>query len=140
MKVEKSLNIKTSYSFEAPLYNVASKLGLIEKDTARIDSFDLSNYLVSDYENTFLVRVIGDSMINENIYEGDILVVNKKEQPKDGKVVIASLNGEMAVKRFRKIEGKVYLYSANKKFLPIEILPYCQFEIQGIVKHVIKNF
>ena len=115
-------------------------LANISRLKSTIDSFDLSHYLVSDYENTFLVRVIGDSMIDENIYEGDILVVNKKEQPKDGKVVIASLNGEMAVKRFRRIEGKVYLYSANKKFLPIEILPYWQFEIQGIVKHVIKNF
>ncbi len=140
MKVEKSLNIKTSYSFEAPLYNVASKLGLLEKDSPRIESFDLSNFLVSDYENSFLVRVIVVSMIEENIFEGDILVVNKKVQPTDGKVVIASLNGEMAVKRFRRIEGKVYLYSANKKFLPIEIQPYWQFEIQGIVKHVIKNF
>lgn len=140
MKVEKSLNIKTSYSFEAPLYQVASKLGLADKDSKKIDAFDLSNYLVSDYENTFLVRVMGDSMIDENIFEGDILVVNRKERPADGKVVIASLNNEMAVKRFRKIDGKIYLYSANQKFLPIEILPFWQFEIQGIVKHVIKSF
>ncbi len=86
-----------------------------------------------------MVRVAGDSMVNENIYEGDILVVNQDEKPSDGKVVIAALNGEMAVKTLRIIEGTVYLFSANKRFLPIEILPFWEFEIQGVVKHVIKS-
>jgi len=39
----------------------------------------------------------------------------------------------------RTIEGKVYLYSANDKFLPIEIKPFWQFDIQGVVKHVIHS-
>jgi len=78
-------------------------------------------------------------MINENILDGDILVVDRKETPRDGKIVIASLNGEMAVKKFKIIEGKVYLYSANEKFLPIEISGLMEFQIQGVVKHVIHN-
>ncbi len=73
------------------------------------------------------------------IFEGDILVVDRKEKPEDGKVVIASLNGEMAVKTLREIDAKIYLYSANKKFLPIEIQGFMEFRIQGVVKHVIHN-
>ena len=139
MKVQKTINIKTNYSFEAPLYKAAVKIGLSEQDKTEFDAFDLSNYLVPNPNDTYLVRVIGDSMINENIYEGDILVVDKKEKPEDGKVVIAALNGEMAVKTYRIKGDQIYLFSANKRFLPIEIKPFWEFEIQGIVKHVIRN-
>lgn len=140
MKVEKSLNIKTNYNFEAPLYKASVKLGNSEKDSIVMNTFDVCHYLISDKFNTFLVRVVGESMIDENIYEGDILVVNRKEKPNDGNVVIAALNGELAVKTYRVIDGIVYLYSANERFLPIEIKPFWEFEIQGIVKHVIRNF
>ncbi|MFH1052574.1 MAG: S24 family peptidase [bacterium] len=131
--------MKSNYSFEAPLYKVASSLGLAEKKNIELDSFNLSKFLISNPQSTYLVRVVGDSMIDENIYEGDILVVNKDEKPTDGKVVIAALNGEMTVKTLRVIESKVYLFSANKRFLPMEILPFWEFEIQGVVKHVIKS-
>ncbi len=124
MKVEKTINIKTNYSFEAPLFKAAVSLGLAENEKTELKSFNLSRFLISDPKNTFLVCVTGDSMIDENIFEGDILVVNRKEEPADGKVVIAALNGEMAVKTYREIDGKVYLYSANKRFLPIEIKPF----------------
>ncbi|MFC2129850.1 LexA family protein [Bacteroidota bacterium] len=139
MKVERKINIKTNYSFEAPLYKAAVSLGLAENEKTEFNSFDLNRFLIADPKNTFLVCVAGDSMKDENIYEGDLLVVNRKEEPADGKVVIAALNGEMAVKTYREIDGSVYLYSANKRFLPIEIIPFWEFEIQGIVKHVIKK-
>jgi SOS-response transcriptional repressor LexA len=45
----------------------------------------------------------------------------------------------MAVKTFRFINDRVYLFSANKNFLPIEIKPYWSFEIQGVVKYVIHD-
>lgn len=78
-------------------------------------------------------------MINESIFSGDLLIVKRNEQPKDGKIVIAALNGEMAVKIYRVMEDGIYLFSANDKFLPIEIKPFWNFEIQGVVKHIIHN-
>ncbi|MCX6146464.1 MAG: LexA family transcriptional regulator [Candidatus Kapabacteria bacterium] len=139
MKVNKLAELKTQYSFEAPVLpanvrNYKSKVVQLSEG-----SIDLNTYLAPYPKNIYLVRVQGESMINDNIFNGDVLVVDKTEIPKDNKVVIASLNGEMAVKRFRIIDGKAYLYSANEKFLPIEILPFWQFEIQGVVKHVIHS-
>ena len=138
MKVKKVVEVKSHYSFEAPLVPA----GITDRGT-RLEQFDgtlaLGSYLSPEPRDTFLVRVSGESMINENIFNGDILVVDRKETPRDGKVVIASLNGEMAVKKFKIIEGKVYLYSANEKFLPIEISGLMEFQIQGVVKHVIHN-
>ena len=79
-------------------------------------------------------------MIDENIDDGDVLVVDYSETAYENKIVIASLNGEMAVKKYQIIDGKPYLISANKQFLPVEIKPSWNFEIQGVVKYVIKNF
>ncbi|MDA3842820.1 MAG: hypothetical protein PF588_00435 [Candidatus Kapabacteria bacterium] len=139
MKVKKMFGINTSYSFEAPVFSASVPIRNAASDQARVPSFDLNEFLVPNPEKIFLVRVIGDSMIDENIFSADILVVDRDETPENGKVVIASLNGEAAVKTFRMIDDIPYLYSANKNFLPIEIDEYMTFEIQGIVKHVIHD-
>lgn len=130
MKVRKVVELKSAFSFEAPI---------IASEGSGSQMFDLKSVLAPKPGDVYLVRVTGESMINEGIFDGDILVVNKNEQARDGMIVIAALNGEMAVKSYREIEGKVYLFSANEKFLPIEILPFWQFDIQGVVKHVIHN-
>lgn len=135
MKVNKLVELKSNFSFEAPIMPTR----ISDNSSENLQMYDLNSVLAPNPSDVYLVRVTGESMINEGIFDGDILVVNKNEKPKDGKVVIAALNGEMAVKTYRIIEDKVYLFSANEKFLPIEIKPFWQFEIQGVVKHVIHN-
>jgi len=136
MKVKKIVELKTEYSFESNFY-IASKNKKYKKN--EVYKLDLNSLLTPKPEDYFLVKVSGESMINEGIYDGDILIVNLREQAKNGSVVIAALNGELAVKTYRIIDGITYLFSANEKFLPIEIKPYWEFQIQGIVKHVIHN-
>lgn len=135
MKVRKVVELKSAFSFEAPLLSAS----IPGKSQPVPQMFDLNSVLAPVPRDVYLVRVTGESMINEGIFDGDILVVNKSEPPKDGRVVIAALNGEMAVKTYRIINGKTYLFSANDKYLPIEILPFWQFDIQGVVKHVIHH-
>lgn len=138
MKAKKIAELKTNYSFEGPFINLKDENNL--NPAMNKKSFlDLNKYLAPVPDDIYLVRVNGESMVDENIFHGDILVVNRKEKPIHGKVVIAALNGEMAVKTYKLIDGKVYLYSANKKFLPIEIRPFWNFEIQGVVKFVIHD-
>lgn len=139
MKAEKVAELKPKFKFEAP-FLPAAIIGSKGKIKLKKDStLDLNVLLAPKPKNIYMVRVTGESMKDEGIYEGDILVVDKGELPKDGKVVIAALNGEMAVKTYREINNKIYLFSANQRFLPIEILPYWEFKIQGVVKHVIHN-
>lgn len=137
MKVNKIHDLKTNFSFEAPCLPASAIAGRNSKVSS--DLLDLNDYLAPDPKNIYMVRVNGESMIDEGIYDGDVLIVNRNEEPKDGLVVIAALNGETAVKSYRVVDGKTYLYSANEKFLPIEIQPYWQFDIQGVVKFVIHN-
>jgi DNA polymerase V len=140
LKVKKLLEIKTNYSFEAPVLTATSPLERTTlKEEGHLPSLDLNNFLAPKPDRIFLVKVNGESMIDEGIFSGDILIIDKDEKPKNGKVVVAALNGEMAVKTLRVIDGNVYLFSANKRFLPIEINEYMQFEVQGVVKHVIHN-
>jgi DNA polymerase V len=138
MKASKLPYVKTNYKFEAPVIEAKIRKKRPLANNIR-KSLDLNAYLAPDPENIFLVRVSGESMIDANIYDGDILVVDKAAKPGNGKIVIASLNGEMAVKYFRIIDGEAYLISANKKFTPIKINELFRFEIQGVVKHVIRD-
>ncbi len=140
MKVKKVIEFQKKYDFEAPVFSATHKSQLgKDKSSKEVYSIDLNAYLIPNSKTHFIVKVSGESMIKDNIYDGDILIVDKSEKAADGKVVIASLNDEMTVKRYRVIDGATYLFAANDKFLPIEISPFWQFEIQGVVKHVIRN-
>lgn len=137
LKVEKIRELKPRYSFVAPVLSASIQPKI--KNAAKIsaENLDLNSFLAPQPKDTYLVHVNGESMVDENIFDGDILVVDGKEKPADGKIVIASLNGEMTVKTLRIMDDTIYLVSANSNFLPIEIGPYMEFEIQGVVKHVI---
>ena len=64
------------------------------------ENLDIGKYLVNNIESTFFVRVSGDSMINVGIYNNDIMVVDKSLTPKNQSIVVASLNGELIIKKF----------------------------------------
>jgi DNA polymerase V len=142
VKASKPIDIRTQYRFESFLVDTKiSKEDTLEAGhKSDIQLLDLNKFMDINSDDTYLVRVSGESMIDENIFNGDMLVVNRLEQPTSGTVVIASVNGEMAVKKFVVENGNVYLVSANKKFLPIRIMPFWEFHIHGVVKYVIRNF
>lgn len=138
MKASKKVPLKNLFSYSAPL--VKTRQGVLEfLDNMQKTGLDLTSYLTPEPDNFYVVRVNGESMINENIHDGDVLIVEKGNNPSNNQIIIAALNGELTVKRYRIIEDKVYLFSANEKFLPIEIFPMFEFSVQGIVRHVIKT-
>ena len=98
---------------------------------------DLNEMLIKHPAATFFLRVIGNSMIGAGIFEGDVLIVDRSLTAVSGKVVIASLNGELTVKRLL-IEGKkVALIAENVAYPPIEIGDAADFRIFGVVTSVI---
>jgi DNA polymerase V len=100
-------------------------------------SLDLNKYLIKHPAATFFVKVQGSSMKDANIFEGDILVIDRSIKPKDHTIIIAAINGEFTVKRLRINKDKISLEAANKSFLPIEINPEADFEIWGVVTYII---
>ncbi len=102
-------------------------------------SVDLNEVLIKNKAATFLVKALGDSMINAGIFSGDILIVDKSITPASKNIVVAILNGEFTVKRFIKEESKIILYPENSKYKPIEINSEDDFKIWGVVTFVIHN-
>lgn len=78
-------------------------------------------------------------MENVGIHSGDVLIVDRALTPTDNKIVIVCLDGEMFVKRIRKISEEIYLLPENEKYRPIKIMPNQDFEIWGVVIHVIHS-
>ena len=104
------------------------------------ENLDIGKYLVNNIESTFFVRVSGDSMINVGIYNNDIMVVDKSLTPKNQSIVVASLNGELVVKKFLKDkQGKCYLKSENENYPKIILDSKMETTIWGVATHVIHN-
>jgi len=102
-------------------------------------SLDLNEFLVRHPAATFFIRVSGDSMTGAGIFSGDILVVDRAEQAGHNSIVIAELNGELTVKRLVYEEGVPYLVPENPAYQPIRVTEAMNFEIWGVVLHVIHS-
>ncbi len=100
---------------------------------------DFNEYLVKHPAATFCVRVTGDSMKNAGINSGDILVVDRAVAPADNKIIVAILNGEFTVKRMAKNRNGLFLMPENPNYEPIEIKGEMDFEVWGVVTHVIHD-
>jgi DNA polymerase V len=98
---------------------------------------DLNDHLVRNPAATFFVRVSGDSMTGASIHSGDILVVDRSLEPKEGKVVIAVLDGELTVKRIARRGGRLQLMPENDRYQPIIVANEADLEIWGVVTAVI---
>src|SRR5713226_24884 len=90
---------------------------------------DLNQYLIKHPAATFFVRVTGDSMIGAGIHSGDLLIVDRSLEPKDGNVVIAVLDGELTVKRLFMREGKLFLAPENKDYPLIPVHEEQSFQV-----------
>lgn len=100
---------------------------------------DLNRHLIKKPASTFFVRVSGDSMTGAGIFSGDLLIVDRAEEAKDKKVVIAVIDGELTVKRMRIKNGRISLVPENDNYTPIEFDESSEVEIWGVVNHVIHS-
>jgi repressor LexA len=87
----------------------------------------------------FALRVRGDSMRNDGILDGDLLVVQKREEAGDGQTVVALVDGEATVKRYYRHQSNVELRPANPSFSSIVAEPD-QVQVRGIVVGLVRAF
>ena len=104
------------------------------------DRIDLNAHLVRRPESTYLLRVQGDSMIDEGIFNGDMLVVDRSIEPASGNIVIAVVNGEFTVKKLYRNGPKVELLPANPRCKKITFSEGEELEIWGVVTNSIRAF
>lgn len=120
-------------------------LGLVEAgipttaEESVLDTMSLDSYLISDPSKTYILEVKGDSMIEAGIQEGDLVIVERKNEPKDGDIVVAEVDGGWTMKYLRKKPGKrLFLEPANKNYKPI--YPEYDLKIAAVVKGVIRKY
>lgn len=102
------------------------------------ERIDLNEYLTDGNDGIFLIRAVGDSMECE-IYQGDLLVINRNLQARNGDKIIASVNGACIVKIFSQSPHGLRLVASNGKYQPHEICVQDNFQIFGVVTHIVRN-
>jgi DNA polymerase V len=100
---------------------------------------DLNEHLIRHPAATFFVRAIGDSMIGAGIHSGDLLVVDRAIKATDGRVVIAVMDGECTVKRYRTNgpRSRPWLEAANPAFPDVQVLDGQELRVWGVVTSVV---
>ena len=131
----------SNQGFRLPLYACKVSAGFPSPaDDYLENKLDLNELLIKNPNTTFFVRSQGDSMIDAGISEGDILIVDRSVDVRSGAIIIAVLNGELTVKRFKKqSNGKTYLLPENPKYKAIEITEDIDFSTWGVVTNIIKK-
>ena len=102
--------------------------------------FDLNELLIGNPPASFLVRVSGESMKEADICHGDLLIVDRSVEARDGHIVVACLDGEFTVKRLRREGQRVWLQPANVDFPRIEVNRERDFQVWGVVTGKVTQF
>ena len=119
---------------------------------------DLNKELVRHPQATFFARVTGDSMIDAGVEQGDVLVIDKALEPRQGDMAVCFLDGEFALKYISFVPPekfhiarrqkasysilprcKLWLMPANKNYPPIEVEEGNDFTVWGVVTYIIKK-
>jgi DNA polymerase V len=100
-------------------------------------ALDLNELLIKHPAATFFGRVQGNSMSEAQIFEGDVLIIDRAINPRHNHIVLAVLQGEFTVKRLFKQGEKVALIPANPQFKPTTITADSDFSVWGVVTYII---
>lgn len=101
---------------------------------------DINEYLIRNPVATFFFPVQGDSMQGAEIFDGDILVVDRSVRARDGHIVVAFVNGERLVKRLYRRAARLALVAENPGYPALEIEEGMELEIWGVVVGKFKRF
>ena len=106
-------------------------------------SLDFNRDIIKHPAATFYAKVIGQSMEGAGIDSGDIIVVDRALEPRDGDIVVACINGEFTLKYIdlsKKDKGIVCLRPDNDRYEPIYMQEGDELIVWGVVSSVIKRF
>jgi repressor LexA len=108
-----------------------------EQEAEGCVSVDVASIGFKPTRNTFALRVAGDSMLGRHILEGDIVVLEHGQEPRNGQIVAALVDGESTLKTYVLKNGKPYLRAENPKYP--DLVPAQELMIQGVFKALIRK-
>jgi len=87
----------------------------------------------------YLLRVRGDSMVDDGILDGDLVAVQRAVEAGNGQVVIARLDGEITIKRLQRDAGGIRLLPRNPDYAPIAVPADADFAIEGLYCGLVRS-
>ena len=103
------------------------------------DVIDLNRALITNPAATFCARVIGNSMVDAGIYEGDLLIIDRSLTPHDGNIAVCFIDGDFTVKRLSMRDNRLFLTPANADYPELPVNEDSNFQVWGVVSHIIKR-
>lgn len=136
----KLYKVSMETALKLPMYSSSVSAGFPSPAEDFVEKeLDLNEFMISHPAATFFVKVKGDSMMGAQISDGDILVVDRSQEPRNNSIVVAFVDGDFLVKRILKKKDNLYLIPENPKFTPIRITVEMDFKIWGVVTFIIKS-
>ncbi|HRD36049.1 MAG TPA: transcriptional repressor LexA [Candidatus Nanopelagicaceae bacterium] len=132
---ERFEDIKPERTHNVPLVGRIAAGGPILAEQNVEELFPLPASLVGEGD-LFMLKVVGDSMINAAICDGDYVVIRSQKDANKGEIVAAMIDGEATVKTLSKKNGQIWLLPANDSYQPID---GNQAEILGVVTAVLRS-
>ena len=112
----------------------------IEPDAASAEQLAIPSNMIRTADNHYVLRVRGDSMIDDQICDGDLVIIEGRHEARNGETVVALVDGaEATLKRFYRAGAQVKLVPANQSMSPMEFHA-SQIEIRGVVRGLIRQF
>lgn len=128
----------TKRFFARPLALQPVRAGLPEaSDETDAEALTIDDYLIERPSETVLIRVKGDSMIDAGIFEGDLVVVEKRHDARRGEIVVAIVDNQFTLKRLDIENGRFVLRAENKAYAPIR--PEGALEIFGVMVGLVRK-
>lgn len=105
------------------------------------ETIDLNKELIDHPATTFYAKCVGDSMEDFGINDGDLLVIDKSLNPKDGDTVVAYIDGDFTLKKIKMDESgdSLWLMPGNPAYSPIHVTKENHFLVWGVVTYCIKK-
>ncbi|MBP6005348.1 transcriptional repressor LexA [Candidatus Saccharibacteria bacterium] len=104
------------------------------------ETLEVPSFMISG-NNNYVLRVKGQSMIEDGIFDGDYVVIKENQAPRDGEVVVALIDGgEVTLKRIYHETNRIRLQPANSSMEPIYVDKKTSLDIQGVVVGVIRKY
>jgi repressor LexA len=118
------------------LGSIRAGLPNVQSDIFEALSFD--DYLIEEPEESYLLKVKGDSMIEAGIFDGDVVIIEKNNTPQNGDIIAAEIDGEFTLKYFKKDKNQITLIAANPKYKAL--IPQNDLKIHGKVVGIARKY
>ena len=140
LKLKKVINLPNSDERSLPFLGRIAAGNPIEAITGSFEQISVPNYLINGKDEHFTLEVTGDSMIEDGINDGDIVVIKKSNVANSGDIIVALVDdNEVTLKRFRSYKNSIALEPANKNY-KTRIFGEDRVKVQGKLVGLIRKF